>query len=377
MSESLPHVAVIGGGISGLHAADLLTGRGHRVTIIEARDRFGGRLLSTPSGLDLGASWFWPGERRVARLVDELGIAVHEQHRVGDAMYDDASRTVRLDGNPVDVASFRFTDGADSLTHALARRLTARNHSDIRLNSHVHTVHVDPESTTIALDGPAGGELLDTDHVVLALPPALAVAAIEFLPTLPADLRAVAERTPVWMGAITKVVARYATAFWRHAGLAGSAVSHRGPLREIHDLSGPGGNPAALFGFAPTSASAGGVSRGDVCDQLGRLFGPEAAAPLELHLADWRTEQYTSPSAVEHLTDYSTFGHRAFTRPTSGGRIHWISTETAPVAAGHIEGALAAAERAVEQIAAHGHTAQRSHADISTPSTHDPTGTRP
>ena len=350
MSSPLPYVIVVGAGISGLHAADLLSRRAHRVTVLEARDRVGGRLHSTADGLDLGASWFWPGEHRVAGLVEEMGIAVHEQHLAGDAMYDDASHAIRLDGNPIDVASFRFVHGADSLTEALARRLHSRDHSDVRLDSDVQSISVRSAGVEVEVDSSDHRDVLDADHVVVALPPALAVATIRFRPDLPTGLAAVAQRTPVWMGAITKVVARYGSPFWREAGLSGSAVSHRGPMREIHDLSGPGGYPAALFGFAGTDASSGPVAEANVLEQLVRLFGPEAGSPIDLVCADWRTERFSSPEHVEQITDLSTFGHEAFQRPTLDGRVHWTSTETSPVAPGHIEGALAAAERTVAHI---------------------------
>ena len=346
------HVLVIGAGVSGLRAASSLVEAHHRVTVLEARARTGGRLQSTLTGLDLGASWFWPGETRVASLVAELGIATHSQHLAGDAMYDDMSQAVRLDGNPIDVTSSRFVDGADSLTTALAARLKKSEHADIVLDSHVHRIVRTPEAMRVTFRQRGEDQAIDADQVVLALPPSLATTAIEFEPSLPADVQDVAEHTPVWMGAVTKVVARYATPFWREAGLSGSAVSHRGPLREIHDLSGPDGHPAALFGFASTTAASGPVTRSDVVAQLTRLFGPDSADPTELTLADWRTEEHTSPPLVERRTDYSMFGHRAYQQPCLGGRLHWCSTETSTIAAGHIEGALAAADRAVAAIVA-------------------------
>ncbi|KAH3671556.1 hypothetical protein OGAPHI_000259 [Ogataea philodendri] len=53
-------VVIVGGGIAGLKAAVDLHAKGIEVTLLEARDRLGGRLLTDRTGLcgyDLGASW--------------------------------------------------------------------------------------------------------------------------------------------------------------------------------------------------------------------------------------------------------------------------------------------------------------------------------
>src|SRR5690606_17949388 len=52
---------VVGGGISGLASAALLAADGHRVTLLESRDAFGGRAGSWQHGgfrFDTGPSWF-------------------------------------------------------------------------------------------------------------------------------------------------------------------------------------------------------------------------------------------------------------------------------------------------------------------------------
>lgn len=332
---------VVGAGISGLRAAQLMGAAGLDVVVLEARDRVGGRLLSVPVGggeLDLGATWFWAGEDRVARLVRELGLAVHEQHLAGDAMYHEGQQSRRIDGNPIDVPSLRFSAGAQSVPLALAARLPE---GMVRIASRVHTIEQAAEHVSVHSD--AGR--FQARHVVLALPPALAIASITFEPEVPDPLRDLAAATPVWMGAVVKIVAVYERAFWRDDGLAGSAISHIGPMREIHDMSGPAGKPAALFGFAPRqSPSQPRVGESTVRAQLVELFGPAAGEPTDLHIADWSAEAFTSPDGVELLGAYETYGHRGFVT-SADDRVHWCSTETASVSPGHIEGALASAER--------------------------------
>lgn len=40
----VPHICVVGAGMSGLRCAEVLTESGMKVTILEARDRIGGRV---------------------------------------------------------------------------------------------------------------------------------------------------------------------------------------------------------------------------------------------------------------------------------------------------------------------------------------------
>ena len=350
-------MVVVGAGISGLATAQLLFGAGVDVVVLEARDRVGGRLLSVPAGddagiadergLDLGATWFWPGETHVAELVVGLGLQTHPQHLAGDAVYHDGSTPRRLEGNPIDVPSHRFTAGAEALPQAVAARLPA---GVVRTGTVVHAVTRDDDRGVATL-ATTGGEIA-ARHVVLALPPSLAVHSIAFEPGLPDALGALAAATPVWMGATVKVVAVYERAFWRAMGLAGAGMSHIGPLRELHDMSGPDGTPAALFGFAPRmSPSQPRLVAEDVITQLVELFGPDAATPTDLHIADWSTEPFTSPPGVELARNYETYGHAGY-RTTADDWLHWCSTETASVSPGHIEGALVSASRVADTITA-------------------------
>lgn len=70
-------VVVVGGGLSGLRAADRLVKKGRSVKLLEARDRVGGRTWTKTIGkgtFDVGGQWIGPGQHRLASLAKELGV---------------------------------------------------------------------------------------------------------------------------------------------------------------------------------------------------------------------------------------------------------------------------------------------------------------
>src|SRR5438128_132672 len=78
MADGTP-VLVIGAGASGLGAARMLSAQGYKVTVLEARDRIGGRVWTDHSwgdvALDLGASWIHGIEGNpLSKFVTQYGI---------------------------------------------------------------------------------------------------------------------------------------------------------------------------------------------------------------------------------------------------------------------------------------------------------------
>lgn len=74
----MQHVGVIGAGFAGLAAADALRAGGAEVTVVEARDRVGGRVWSVPFGegatVERGAEFILPGYETMNALAARFGI---------------------------------------------------------------------------------------------------------------------------------------------------------------------------------------------------------------------------------------------------------------------------------------------------------------
>ncbi|KAI1073441.1 FAD/NAD(P)-binding domain-containing protein [Whalleya microplaca] len=59
-NKKTPHIGIVGAGISGLRCADILLSHGFKVTILEARDRIGGRVCQSNElgyPVDIGPNW--------------------------------------------------------------------------------------------------------------------------------------------------------------------------------------------------------------------------------------------------------------------------------------------------------------------------------
>ncbi|KAH8811690.1 flavin-containing amine oxidoreductase [Xylogone sp. PMI_703] len=81
-STNTPHIGIVGAGVTGLRCADVLLKCGFQVTIVEARDRIGGRMVQTtlPGGyrVDLGPNWIHGSEDNpISNLAEETDTLVH------------------------------------------------------------------------------------------------------------------------------------------------------------------------------------------------------------------------------------------------------------------------------------------------------------
>ena len=333
---------VIGAGVSGLLAAHRLQAAGLNVTVLEARDRTGGRTHSVPvpgGQVDLGASWVWDTEAHVHRLLAELGIQTFPHHRDGTDIFEQPGRTQRGRLPRSAVPEQRVRGGTQAITDALAAKV-----SGIHLRTPVRAIEEIDGGLRVRTDTGA----LTTRHVVAALPPAVLASRVSLPNTLDARQRQAMHLAAVWMADVAKVVAVYPERFWREEGLSGRAASLIGPMSEVHDLSGPGGSPAALFGFVHRAQTSDDW-RERVVAQLGRLFGPRALEPTVLHIAAWWEDEETAPAPGAGQAQ-QLLGHPLLRQPALGGRLHLCSTETSATSPGHIDGAVERAEAVARHI---------------------------
>lgn len=259
-------VAIVGAGLAGAHAAAGLVERGVTVTVIEARDRTGGRVHSVPDGawpvpVQLGAWLFTGADTQLRAQLDEADIdtAVLDvpQWSSPDGAVDPVSdepivaAVERAQGLPTDISLAQAladagTDPADPDVAALLAYVAAMTGSEadtqsawfpprlpvdddaaalgdlsplvddlldgveLRLSSPVSRISHDESGVSLRL---GTGESMSFDRVVVTVPlGVLQAGGIEFDPVLPFGTRGAIGA--LGMGRIETVWLRFDERFW-------------------------------------------------------------------------------------------------------------------------------------------------------------------
>ncbi|MEI6448246.1 MAG: flavin monoamine oxidase family protein, partial [Actinomycetes bacterium] len=239
----------------------------------------------------------------------------------------------------------RFVGGSQLVAQRLAERLAG----PVVLEAPVRRVDHDASGVTVHADG----HQVSAHAAVVALPPAL-TARIDWRPGLPAQRDQLAQRMP--QGTVAKCMAVYERPFWREQGLSGQAISVAGPTRILFDNSPPDGSRGVLLGFLEGRAARelgewdAAARRNAVVSGFTRVFGSEAAEPLEYIEQRWAEEEWSRGCYGCYLPPGAWTAHGQWlSRPI--GRIHWAGAETATVWAGYMDGAVRSGERAAAAVA--------------------------
>lgn len=354
-------VAIVGGGLAGLYAAYSLQEAGIDFHVYEARDRFGGRILSAgrdaygaQHGFDLGPSWFWPDlHPEMGRVISQLGLQAFPQHDEGDVLVERQPNAppVRFAGYRQNPRSMRIVGGTGALIERLVHALP--QHS-LSLNSRVVEMAIEGRCATLALRKRGGTKAqVVADQVIMALPPRLLEASIAFTPPVKRGTRLRWRETDTWMAPHAKFVALYDRPFWREEGLSGMAQSMVGPLAEIHDATTSSG-AAALFGFfglGPDERDALGTDtlRRACLNQLARLFGQAAGLPRDSLLMDWTTESLTATALDRQGKAHPLPQHGPWISGPWQELVALAGSETSAIAPGYLAGAIEAGQRSVAE----------------------------
>lgn len=356
-------IVVVGAGLSGLFASQLLARAGASVLLIEARDRIGGRILSAGPDdvahrVDLGPSWFWPAiNPRVHALAAELGLGVYRQHHQGARAVETSDGKVHRQhaGWEHSPPAYRIEGGMQGLTLGLHAGLAGRVR--IKTATRLLGLAMQTDAVELQLNDPGGPWTQWASQVVLALPPRLIAQGVQMTPHWPERWLQKMQQTPTWMAGQAKFAALYPTAFWREAGWSGAAMSQRGPMVEIHDACDADGCRAALFGFVGASpAYRAGIGQQELARQsiaqLVRIFGEKAATPLWHGVQDWAAEPETASALdLQPLHDHPRY--EGTIAPGDWAHRLWLAgTEQSHSFGGYLEGALESAEDAVRGLLA-------------------------
>lgn len=358
MTTETVDTLIIGGGLSGLYAAWLLSKKNRSFVILEARERIGGRILCAEHNgffSDLGPSWYWPEiNAKITSLIQTFGLKGYRQFEEGMGRFEDFNGLVRtVGGYATAPVSWRLSGGMTALITRLSEMIPK---SAIRLNSPVFEIERKRTGALVSV-GDVEEEpwtQFRSGRVILAMPPRLAASTMLFTPDLSHHLTQAMLRTGTWMAGQAKFYALYDSPCWRLAGLSGQAFSQRGPLGEIHDGSNNGQGPYGLTGFIgiPAAQRKREKSITDaILSQLAAIYGKPAAQPAAFYYQDWAREKFTATQFDQPpMREHPVYQPPAGRTSVWDDILHFAGTETASQQGGYLEGALVSAERAVNNL---------------------------
>jgi monoamine oxidase len=354
MQNTRADLLIIGAGLTGLSLAYYLRNSGLQITILEGRNRIGGRILTSKAEhsptIEMGATWLMPSDRMLLKLLKELKLEVFEQRMNKHAIYDLASmpkaQLVELPSGQM--PSYRIKGGTGTLINALEQKLSAQ--TTICQNELVK--RISKEEAGIKVN--TKGNLYHAKAVVSTLPPYLLQEQLEMTPTLAEDLQKLMQNTHTWMRDSIKFGMSYAQPFWREAGRTGIIFSNSGPIIECFDHSDAEDKHYALKGFLhPHFQQFTKEERLQlVLKQLQKYYGAIAKDYLAYEDLDWSQERFTTSSNIKGLVPHQNNGHALYQQAYWEGRLFIAGTETAKFRAGYMEGALHSAAWVAKQIEA-------------------------
>lgn len=344
-------IIIIGGGLSGLTLAYLLSKRGIEAKVLEASQRLGGRIqtingtLDTP--LELGATWFSEMHQNLLSLIHDLGLEKYPQFSKGISLFQTKSFEPPQEFfvSEAETPSYRLKGGTQVLTDTLAGKLSSEN---ISLNTKITAI---TELENELLVETSQGEKLPADKVILCLPAQLIGSQIEFSPPLPNAVSNILPTVQTWMAGAVKFALEYNEPFWRNKGYSGMLYSHSGIVTEMYDHTNYEENKFGFTGFLNGGAASYSpeVRKEFVLRQLGELLGEDALKPVNYFDKIWTDEFILSGNQIVQRPHQNN-GHPLLQKSYMNGKLLFSGTENATAFQGYMEGAVISALKLAENL---------------------------
>jgi len=271
--EHRTDVLIVGGGIAGLTAARELVLQGPRVIVLEARSRWGGRVLSLPSEsgsppIELGAEFIHGETNQIWELLPKTGLlttAVADRHwrfadgaltearnfwgKIGhvikqidptrdetvghflsrvDALDEESKRLVidYVEGfNAADKdristqalvggqsnKAFRLETGYSSLVDWFVSELNA-NKAALHLETVAKSIRWKRGHVEIEASTSAGAQTFRAAKAIVTLPPSVLRKSLSFEPALPTEKTEAIQK--LYVGSVVRIVLKFREKFW-------------------------------------------------------------------------------------------------------------------------------------------------------------------
>ncbi|KAJ4906582.1 putative polyamine oxidase 2 [Raphanus sativus] len=333
MKTRSPSVIVVGSGFAGISAARILQDASFQVTVLESRDRIGGRAHTDYSfgfPVDLGASWLHGvcKENPLAQIIGRLGLPLYRTSGDNSVLYDHDLESYALfdtegnqvpkelvrevkkvrDEQDVDISGFlncvfketrvECWDQEEMLPggHGLMVRgyrpviNTLAKGLDIRLNHRVTKIVRQYNGVEVRTED---GETFVADAAVIAVPlGVLKSGTITFEPKLPDWKQEAINQLGV--GIMNKIILRFEKVFWPQVELLGVAAETSYGCSYFLNLHKATGHPVLVYMSTGQLAKdiekmSDEAAASFAFMQLKRIF-PNAMAPVQYLVSRWGSD---------------------------------------------------------------------------------------
>jgi monoamine oxidase len=360
--DDLKHkkVIIVGGGLAGLYAAYRLEQQCIPYLLLEAQSRLGGRILGAQAkhhkghSFDLGPAWIFPHQKKIQRLVKQLGISLFDHYANGDVLYQTSEhQTPKRIAGAGDLQLFKVKGGCQSLISALHNTL---NQDNVMLEHRLTKIERPEDLWQLSVSYNGVEHKFSADELMLAMPPRIIAQFLCDKQWISGLLVNDLQKSQTWMAGQAKFVAAYETPFWRKQGLSGQIFSQVGPMVEIHDAATDSNLNHGLFGFIGWPAS----RRSQITEQqlkeaclaqLVSCYGDDVLDFTACYLKDWATDQLTCTKndrleASRH-PEFTLLNHL---QELSSLHLHFIGSEFSDIDPGYLEGAINAVDRSATDL---------------------------